>query len=109
MKQNYNKLFLYAIVAALAILVLYSVFYKTEGFVDSEFLPRINQTQIAETKKGIKDFIAERPDLVDAAKQVLTDPDIAPTVHELLALESGNERQFGKACGCQSESECDCY
>ena len=122
MKRNYNMLFLYAIAAALAIFVLYSVFYKTEGFVGAAaatpppvvnypteaVIPRINQTQIEDAKNGVKALIAGRPDMVDAARQVLTDPGIAPTVHELLAPESGNDRQFVKACGCQPENDCDC-
>lgn len=121
MKRNYNMLMLYAISAVLAALVLYSVFYKIELFVDAvaspppvvnypteAVIPRINQTQIEDAKNGVKAIIAGRPDMVDAARQVLTDPGIAPTVQELLAPESGNDRQFVKACGCQPENDCDC-
>jgi hypothetical protein len=93
------------------------VFYKIELFVDApaiplpteDVIPRINQTQVEQAKVGVKALIAGRPDLVNAAREVLTDPGIAPTVQELLAPESGNERQFVKACGCQPENECDCY
>jgi hypothetical protein len=105
-------LLLYVTLAALALIVLYSMFYNTESFANvhptEALIPRINDMQIAQAKMGIKDIIAGRPDVIDAAKEVLSDPDINPTVQDLLAPESGNERQFSKACGCQPESDCDC-
>jgi hypothetical protein len=106
------KTMVYADLILLALIVLYSMMYNTESFADihptEAMLPRINDMQIGMAKMGIKDIIAGRPDVINAAKEVLSDPEINPTVQDLLAPESGNERQLSKACGCQPENDCDC-
>jgi hypothetical protein len=106
---------LYAAVIVVVLIVLYSAYYKTEQFVDDSphptevMFPRVNNEQIAGTKQGIKELIVGRPDVVNAAKQILNDPDIAPTVKDILGIDSVNEHQYANACGCQPENECDCY
>jgi hypothetical protein len=47
-------------------------------------LPTIAPDQIAAAKQGLKNIIQNRPDLIAALQQVLSDPEIRPTVQMLL-------------------------
>lgn len=47
-------------------------------------LPTVAPDQVAAAKQGLKNIIQNRPDLIAALQQVLSDPEIRPTVQMLL-------------------------
>jgi len=47
-------------------------------------LPMVAPDQVAAAKQGLKNIIQNRPDLVAALQQVLSDPEIRPTVQMVL-------------------------
>lgn len=47
-------------------------------------LPAVAPDQVAAAKQGLKNIIQNRPDLIAALQQVLSDPEIRPTVQMLL-------------------------
>jgi hypothetical protein len=80
-------------VAALLVLALLTNEYFANPTVASQKkavmnahanLPMVAPDQVAAAKQGLKNIIQNRPDLVAALQQVLSDPEIRPTVQMVL-------------------------
>jgi hypothetical protein len=81
--------------AAVIIAVVYKYMNKREGFVGVPIppnahmmLPKVTPAQIEQVKKTVKNTIDERPEVISALTEILTDSAINPTVLKMLGIPS---------------------
>jgi hypothetical protein len=64
-----------------------------------EKVPPVDPTAVANTKTAIINFIKNRPEFVTVAIDVLSDPQIRPTFHKIIAIgmSKGKSSDSGKS------------
>ena len=80
---------------ALVLAVILLVYLSTEYFENPAAymqIPPVDPKQIEAVKEGIKDLIKNRPDVVAAVQQIMTDPSIRPTVQKLFNPAPASEK-----------------
>jgi hypothetical protein len=88
-------------------------------------VPPVDPQTVVNIKQGIRNTIQARPDLVNALKDVVSDPEIRPVVQDIFGQGAGadagaglygdrhahahtHENDYAKPCGCPAENDCDC-
>ena len=91
------------IIAGLYILYMY-LQYRNEHFenitrepIPAKKIPPIDPAVVDNIKKTIRQAISEKPEVIQAVKEILADPDINPTFHEIMTTGSKDDAPAEKS------------